>query len=393
MKSLRSLTLSFCLVLLFPAAALVSPEDADIQEQDWMANILIKGSYSQRYSLFCKGSLIHEYWVLSSTACFNDALGIIKGAVGSDKAEYAVALGNLGGFFKVEELLISPDRNSMLLRLERPADNTPIQLLYRSPAQLEGTQIRIVNNESSASLAHDRYNPVGELPVSCQIGGKTFFNDGRMCYVVSARLDYSITPLMARGRIVNPLLADARTSPLNSLINPDTSGDRLYIDFSENNSHPCHEDLGAPLVALVNDELVQVGLLVAAGMSTAVPMCNGSFFNYMITLQELQDFIDESIAKGQFAQQCPAKASLKVEKLAGTSRRFYWDEVYQAEGYRALFTTAVGYEPIQVVDLGNTVEIVTDLQAGVTYSLALQAYNSSCTGVMSRPISVTAETN
>ncbi len=387
MKRLWCVAIYFCLLQLFPVLALVSPEQADIQEQDWMANILIKGSLSERYSLFCKGSLIDAYWVLSSPACFNDAFGIIDRAVGSDKAEYAVALGNLGGLFRVEERLISTDGNAMLLRLERPADNTPIKVLHYKPAQLKGVQIRIFNNESTASLADSVFNPVGDLPVTCRIGARLFFDDGKMCYVVSKQ-EYSIFLQMARGRIIDPLAADAPVSPLNSAFIPDTSGDRLYVDFSERNSHPCHEDLGSPIVATLNGELVQVGLVVAAGMATGIPLCNGSFFNNLISLDEQRDFIESSISKGKFAQQCPAKTVLKHEKLSKTQVRFYWDEIYQAEGYRVLFTTALGYEPIQSVDLGNITEVSVNLEPDTTYSLALQAYNSSCTGVMSRPISV-----
>lgn len=367
--------------------AIVDPVPADIPEQDWMANVLIKGERSKNFSLLCKGSLIHEYWVLSSTDCLTDALEIIHDFVGSDAAEFAVALGNLGGFFRVEERITSPDGNSMLLRLDRPSDNKPIDILYRTPAQLEGVQVRIFGNESSASFADNFYNPTGQQAVSCEIEGKDFFSDGRMCYVTST-LDYSIFPLMARGRVIDPLSADAPDSPLNAAISPDTSGDRFYVDFSENNSHPCHEDLGAPVIATVAGEPVQVGLLVAAGMPTRVPLCNGSFYNHMISLKAQQDFIEQSIAKGEFAQRCPSKAELKFEQLSGSSIRLYWSEIDKAEGYKILATAALGYEPIQAIDLGDVLELSVELELGTTYSLALQGYNSQCTGKMSRPISI-----
>lgn len=305
MRRIYIIFITAVLLNVFPSEAIVDPVPADIVEQDWMANVLIKGSRSKNFSLLCKGSLIHEYWVLTSTACLADALDIIDDFVGSDAAEFAVALGNLGGLFKVEERITSPDNNSMLLRLERPADNKPIRVLYRSPAQLKGVQVRLFNNESSASLAHDFYNPAGTRAVSCKIEGREFFNDGRMCYVTS-RLAYSIAPIMAKGRVINPLAPGVPSLPLNSLAIPDTSGDSLYIDFSENNSHPCHEDLGAPIIATLNGELVQFGMLVAAGMPTGVPMCNGSLLNRMISMAGQKGFIEESIAKENLPSAAPS---------------------------------------------------------------------------------------
>lgn len=367
--------------------ALVDPVPADISEQGWMANVLIKGSRSTNFSLLCKGSLIDPYWVLTSTECLTDALDIIEDFVASDAAEFAVALGNLGGLFKVEERISSPDGNALLLRLARPADNEPIRMLYRSPAQLRGVQVRLFNNESSASLGDGFYNPLGATPVSCLLGGAKFFSDGRMCYVTS-RLNYSIFPLMARGRVIDPLAADAPTSPLNATVTPDTSGGRLYVDFGENDSYPCHEDLGAPIIATLGGELVQVGLLVGAGMTTGVPLCNGSFLNHMISMEGLKEFIEGSIAKGKFAQRCPARAELRFEQLDGTRVRFFWDAIDQAEGYRMLATAALGYEPIQVFDLAGVREITVELDIGTTYSLSLQGYNAECTGAMSRPLSI-----
>ena len=390
MKRLLLIILTAYLVHAPSALAIVDPVAADIEEQDWMANVLVKGARSANFALLCKGSLIHEYWVLTSPACLNDPLGIIDDVVGSDVAEFAVALGNLGGFFEVEQRLRSPDGNAMLLRLARPSDNRPIRLLYRSPAQLKGIQLRFFNNESSASLAHSFFNPTGELPVSCKIEGKEFFSDGRMCYVTSA-LDYSIFPIMARGRVINPLAPDAPDSPLNSSTVPDTSGDRLYVDFSEDNSFPCHEDLGAPLVATSSGELVQVGLLVAAGMPTGVPLCNGSFLNYMVSLEGQKAFIEESIAKGEFAQVCPSSAELKFEQLSGSGVRFYWDEIDKADGYKLLVTPELGFQPIQSFDLGDVHEYSAELEVGTSYSFSLQGYNSECTGSMSSPIHIVFE--
>lgn len=390
MRRLFATFLAVYLLYMPSSLAIVDPVAADIEEQDWMANVLIKGSRSKNFSLLCKGSLIHEYWVLTSTGCLDDALGIIDDVVGSDAPEFAVALGNLGGFFKVEERLLSPDGFSMLLRLERPADNKPIQLLYRSVAELKGVQVRIFNNESSASLAHNFYNPEGELSMSCNIEGREFYSNGRMCYVTAA-LDYSIFPIMAKGRVINPLAPDAPASQLNSTLTPDTSGDRMYIDFSENNSYPCYEDLGAPIIATQSGELVQVGLLVAAGMATGVPFCNGSFLNHMISMEAQQEFIEQSIAQGEFAQLCPSKAELDFEQLEGSKVRFYWDEIDKAEGYKILATPALGYAPIQSFDLGDVLEFSAQLEIGATYSLSLQGYNSQCTGPMSSAISIIFE--
>lgn len=375
------------LVMVAPAAALVNPQEADIIEQDWMANILVKGSQDQFYSLFCKGSLIHEYWVMSSPGCLYDPFGTIDNVVGSDKAEYAVALGNLGGLFKVERRLISPDGNIMLLQLNRPSRNKILPLLYRAPEQLRGVKVRIFGSESSAAFADNFFNPQGSLGVSCRVGGQEFFHNGKMCYVTSAP-KFLFRQLMAAGRVVDPLAPDAPKSPLNSTVTPNPKGDRLYVDFAEYNSYPCYEDMGSPIVATLNGELVQVGLVVATGMATGVPMCNGSFVNLLVSLKTQMDFISTSIAQGQFDQQCPAQANLRYEKLTPTRVRFYWDAIHQAAGYKVLYTTALGYVPIQSVDVGNLTKAIVDLNPGATYSVAMQGYNMNCTGTMSRPVTV-----
>jgi len=111
----------------------------------------------------------------------------------------------------------------------------------------------------------------------------------------------------------------------------------------------------------------------------------------MISLVELQDFIEESIAQGKFAQVCPASAELKFEQLTGSAVRFYWDEIDQADGYQILATPALGYQPIQAFDLGNVLEYSAELVVGTTYSLSLQGYNAECTGAMSPPINIVFE--
>lgn len=387
MMRLCACLLWLLLVQVMPAVALVNPGIADIEEQDWMANILIKGSGAKFFQLFCKGSLIHEYWVLSSPACFIDPFNIIRDSVGSDRAELAVALGNLGGLFTVEERITSPDGNFMLLRLNRPARNRPIKLLYLTPAELKGVQVRIFGSETSSAFADPFFNPNGELPVSCRVNGAQFFSNNRMCYVYS-RPNYLLRPMMVTGQVIDPLVVDAPKSPLNAAVTPVTTGDRLYVNFIGGNSFPCHEDIGSPIIATFHGELVQVGVVVAVGMTTGVPMCNGSFVNNLSVLAKQEMFIATNLARGQFVQQCPARANLQYEKLSATRLRFYWDPVYQAGGYNVLYTPALGYEPIQSIDIGNITEAVVDLTLGETYALAIQAYNTDCTGSMSLPITV-----
>lgn len=369
------------------ATALVDPLEADIPEQDWMVNVLVKGYRSPYYAQFCKGSLIHPYWVLSSAACLIDPRNILTRAVGPDAAQYAVDLGNLGGLYKVEERRISADGTAMLLRLNRPATRSPIRLLYSAPADLRGVQLRIFNRESSLGLGHGLYNPKGRLTVTCQVDGAQFFANGRMCYVLSA-INYESRQLMARGRPVDPRSGNAPRHPLNPLVTLNTNGNRLYLDFSEQDAYPCHEDMGAPIVATQGGQLVQVGLVVAVGMATGVPLCNDSFANYLTTLDGLQEFIEGAIASGEFSRQCPARPELKFERLSGNRVRFYWEEIHAAQGYNALFTRRLGYAPIERVDLGNLHDLAVSLDSGTTYTLAVQAYNADCTSLLSPTVTV-----
>lgn len=387
MTCIQRISIAMLLGVCLPASALVDPIAADIEEQGWMANVLIKGSRDQFYTLFCEGSLIDRYWVMSSASCLDDPYEILEKKVGSDKPEFAVALGNLGGLYKVEERIISPDRNVMLLRLNRPATNQPIRVLYRSAAELKGVQVRIFNAEYSTALAHEIYNPIGNVFVSCKIQGAEFYSNNRMCYVI-AKPKSHFKPRMAMGQLVDTLSADAPNRALNSMATSDNAGDRLHINFFENKGYPCHEDVGAPIIATLNGELVQVGMVVTAGMATGIPVCNDSFVNHLSSLSAQASFIKNSIDRGRFKQQCPATANLAYEQLSGNRVRFFWDAVDQAQGYRTLYSSNLGYVPIESIDVGNITEAIVHLEAGVTHALAIQAYNANCTGNMSRPLEV-----
>lgn len=105
-------------------------------------------------------------------------------------------------------------------------------------------------------------------------------------------------------------------------------------------------------------------------------------------------FIENSLAKGRFKQQCPATATIAFKQLSGRRVRFFWDAVDQAQGYRALYTRNLDYLPIDAIDLGNVKESTVQLEAGVTHAIAIQAYNSSCTGNMSPTLkSLSANSN
>ncbi len=293
-----------------------------------------------------------------------------------------MALGNLGGLYKVEERIISQDSNFMLLRLNRPATSQPIPVLYRSAAELKGVQVRILNTEYSTALAHEIYNPIGNVFVSCKIQSSEFFSNKRMCYVI-AKPQSHFKPLMAKGQLVDALSPDLPNRLLNSLATSNNSGDLLRIRFFENKGYPCHEDVGAPIIASLNGELVQVGMVVAAGMATGIPVCNDSFMNHLSSLSEQEAFVENSIQRGRFKQQCPATANVAYEQLSGRRVRFYWDAVDQARGYQVLYTSNLGYLPIESIDLGDITETIVQLEAGVTHALAIQAYNTDCTGNMS----------
>ena len=383
MTCIQRIAIAMLLVgVALPASALVDPVAADIEEQGWMANVLVKGSRDEFYALFCKGSLIDRYWVMTSAACLDDPYDVLEKKVGSDKLEFAVALGNLGGLYKVEERIISPDFSIMLLRLNRPATSQPIPVLFRSAAELKGVEVRILNTEYSAALAHELYNPIGKEFVSCKIQGTEFYSNNRMCYVVAKPISH-FKPLMANGQLIDALSPDVPNRVLNSLASSNNSRDLLHINFFENRGYPCHEDVGAPLIATLNGELVQVGMVVAAGMATGIPVCNDSLVNHLSSLSEQESFVEDSIHRGRFKQQCPATANVAYEQLGGRRARFYWDAVDEAQGYRVLYTSNLGYLPIESVDLGNITETIVQLDAGVTHALAIQAYNTNCTGKMS----------
>ena len=78
MTYIRRIVIAMLLGICLPASALVDPIAADIEEQGWMANVLIKGSRDQFYTLFCKGSLIDRYWVMTSVSCLDDPYKILK---------------------------------------------------------------------------------------------------------------------------------------------------------------------------------------------------------------------------------------------------------------------------------------------------------------------------
>jgi len=253
--------------------------------------------------------------------------------------------------------------------------------------------VQILGTERSAGVRDDSYNPATGARMNCSIDGAVFFvgstaNGGAFCYLMSAPKTGD-TLYRTRARVIDPAAPGAPNSPIDVLGGFDRSGTRLYLDFRVTGSYPCHEDLGAPVVRTAEDgSLEAVGVVAAVGMAARMPLCGPALYNTFSSIAHHYDFIVETVARMTFEARCPREPEFSVEYPEEGGVRLYWDRVQGASGYRLHYTTREGYVPITSADLGDVSSFSASLPPGVSYGVALSAYNANCAGTVSESIVV-----
>jgi hypothetical protein len=384
----KGLIILLSLLFSVPTLAVVDSEPADIEVQGWMVDIVAKGSQQSEYAFFCRGSLIDEYWVLSSGYCFDDPLEVLRYYVGPDELQLAASMGfSTGETIEVADWSFLAGGDLVLLRLKSASEETPVELQFAETEGLYGSDVRVYSDAISSNLGNAVYNQDGIDEVNCWVNNNFFYSNGYLCYVLSP-VNYSPLLQMVRPAVMSPE-EEIPNNYLNDVFSELLpTSPYLSLNYQERGGYLCYEDIGSPVIRKIDGESVQIGVVVALGITAGMPLCNNSLINYVRVLEGDEAEMDSVMIEHQFDQVCPPAVAMNYEEIAEGRFRFYWSEADGVEGYKVLYTTARGYEPVQSLDIGLINEVTADLAPGVTYSLALQAYNSSCTGPMSTPVSV-----
>ncbi len=375
-----------------PARAVVAPEVTQLAPPGWMVNIYVVGPYNLR-SYFCKGALISGRWVLTAARCLYDPYKALDGAADDADPEYVVIAAGTSTPVKVIHFEQSEDFTLGLMQLETPINVMPLALSARTEAALLNTEVQILATERSKGVRDSRYNPGTGLRMDCDIDGATFFfgssaTGGAFCYLMS-RPETGSTLYRARARVIDPAAPGSPNSPLDVLGGFNRSGVRLYLDFRQAGSYPCHEDLGAPVLRTLDDGSVEaVGVVAAVGVAAGLPVCSPALYNTFASVAHYRDFIVDTVAEKTFTAQCPEPPEVEVAYPESGGAELHWDAVSGATGYKLHYTTREGYVAIKTADVGNVLEFHADLPPGVYYTVALTAYNATCSSTVSQQVRV-----
>ncbi|HTR00962.1 MAG TPA: trypsin-like serine protease [Candidatus Acidoferrum sp.] len=376
-----------------PAFALINPVATQLSTPDWMAVIYVTAANGSDHNLFCKGALIASDWVMTSAACLYDPYKAMDTAADPSNPDYAVVIGQSKEYIAVTQFVQSDDFTIGLMHLAKPVSVTPLKVSTKSAAALLKTNVYILGTQSSPAIGNSYFN-AGVVPrVDCNLDGTLFyvgFNgaDAAACYILT-KPTTGTSMFRTDAVVVDPQAVGSPNSPIDVSEPFVLDGSRFYLDFRAGNSYPCHEDLGAPVLAGNSDGSVEmVGIVGGVGTAAGMPMCNGSLVNQFYTASNYAAYVNKTIAKAQFSALCPGAPSLQVQYLSGYRVRLYWSAVANASGYRIHYTTAVGYYKIATVDMGTKTEVTVSVNPGVDYTVGLSAYSASCNSPASTPQTV-----
>lgn len=397
MKRLGMLWLAgvFVLCAARQAAAIVEPEITPLAPQSWMVNIYAKDPLGFR-NFMCKGALVSGRWVLTAARCSAyDPYRALEGSSISGEPEFVVIAAGSTTQVRVLDFVHSDDGLLGLMYLETPIAAAPLRVGTATEAALIGSAVQILGTESSKGVRDARFNPGSGLRMNCDIDGALYAtgssaNGGAWCYLMSWP-QTGATLFAARARVIDPAAPGAPDSEMDRLGGFDRSGARLYLDFRAGGSHPCHEDLGAPVLRTAADGSFEaVGVVTAVGMAAGLPLCGPILYNTFSSLAHYADFMFAAIAQKTFELKCPAAPEPELAYLEDGSARLHWQRVEGASGYRLHYTPHEGYAPIRSADLGNVLEYRATLPAGAQYSVAVTAYNAGCSSPVSGRLLVLA---
>lgn len=369
-----------------PVAALVDPEVTQQMVPGWMADIHVVLKRQNRTTEFCKGVLIAPQWVLSAASCEFDPGRVREDEQG--EPEYIVKLGPNADVVEVEEFYPSDDYSVALLRIALPSEATPLPLTGKTAAELLGQEAVIFGRQSSLPVMHAFYNPAVTAPSAlCQVNGKDFSIDGAFCYLLTRKTNAN-TLFRTRARIIDPLATTAPATALDKLVKPDSTGYLMYLDFRDNRSYPCHEDIGAPVLVQNGNSYEIAAVVTGVGMTASVPICGMSLANEFVSIDGAREFIEQTMAGYDFEASCPIAPEPEVTYTGNNGITLKWDAVKGATGYKVHYTGDHGHVPISTVDVKGRTDVATVIAPGVEYLVAVTAYNANCSSELSDPLPV-----
>ena len=376
-----------CMLLTLPALALVDPAPTTLPVQPWMADIEVRVGTDPQSHVFCKGVLIAPQWILSTGLCLADPNHYLDTLYPGDDPHYFVKLGPNADVAEVEKFFTSADYRIGLFRMALASEAQALPLSGKTAKQLWGSQVFILGKQTSQAIYNPVYNPgVSADAVSCKINGTEFFLDGAICYLLATPVS-GTTLYQSSATVIDPLASGAPATALDKLVNIDTSGAHLYLDFRSQRSYPCLEDLGAPVLSRQSDGSYEIaGIVAGVGMSVLLPLCGMSLANEFISVTAIRTFADQTMAAYDFSARCPKAPEPAVTYLDGGVINLHWGSVKNATGYKLHYTTRHGHVPIETANVLDRTTISTTLEAGRDYLVAVSAYNSVCSSALSRAL-------
>jgi hypothetical protein len=393
---MKSATFLYSLFMLFscfsnPASALINPEDANEPFPEWMARIYVVDQRDDSLSLFCYGALTDKEWVMSSGGCFFDVYHVLDSAISGEKPVFKLEIGNSDALIDVKDYYFSDDYRLAMFQLDEEAANTPLKISSASASELLNQNVRILGFETSIPAGDAFYNPAGGRNVLCTINGEFLYSDGALCHiytfpVIAARMQQT------RATIIDPASPSAPATILDNLVKARVVPSKIYLDFRQQNSYPCLEDIGLPIIRTTNaGEIELVGIVASTGVIAGVAMCTPSLINEFLAIGYYNDFIEKTMVAADFNNLCPAAPELTVTYTTGNGIRLDWNAVENADGYLLQYTTRVGYDAIQTADMLDNTSISVDINPAFQYTATVMAYNSNCTSQLSEQIAVSID--
>lgn len=142
-RPLITIVLLHSLLYMYPASALVNPDDTGESIPDWFATILLVNEELDFHFPLCKGSLVHEQWVLSSSACFFDVFKVLRSIEPLEGSEYKIIFGDSEELHEIINMKQSDDGLLHMFQLRQPVEQNPVTLSGRSYESLLGEEITI----------------------------------------------------------------------------------------------------------------------------------------------------------------------------------------------------------------------------------------------------------